>query len=44
MESLSLEEFQNCVDVILRDMVSGPGGDGLLVRSGGLRALFLMIP
>ena len=30
--SLSLEVFKNCVDVALRDMVSGHGGDGLEVR------------
>ena len=27
MESLSLEEFKNCVDVALRDVVSGNGED-----------------
>ena len=29
--SLSLEVFKNHVDVALRDMVSGHGGDGLTV-------------
>ena len=27
---LSLEVFKNCVDVALRDVVSGHGGDGLV--------------
>ena len=31
VESLSLEVFKNSVDVSLRDMVSGRGGDGLVV-------------
>jgi len=31
MESLSLEAFKNCVDVALRDEVSGHTGDGLMV-------------
>jgi len=34
VESLSLEMFMNCVAVALGDMVSGHGGDGLMV---GLR-------
>ena len=29
MESLSLEVFKSHGDVVLRDMVSGHGGDGL---------------
>ena len=28
---------QNCVDVALRDVVCGHGGDGLMVGLGGLR-------
>ena len=31
MESSSLEVFKRWVDVALRDMVSGHGGDGLTV-------------
>lgn len=30
-ESLSLELFKKCVDVALRDMAGGHGGDGLMV-------------
>ena len=37
MKSPSLEVFKNCVDVAVRDMVSGHGGDGLLVGLAGLR-------
>jgi len=33
VESLSLEVFQNCGDVALRDTVSGYGGEELLERS-----------
>ena len=40
MESLSLEAFKNCVDVALRDEVSGHTGDGLMVGLGDLRGLF----
>ena len=39
VESPSLEVFQNCVDMALRDMVSGHGGDGLEVGLGDLRDL-----
>ena len=31
VESPSLKVFQSCVDMALRDMVSGHGGDGLMV-------------
>ena len=31
VESPSLEVFQNCVDVALRDVVTGHDGDGLVV-------------
>ena len=31
VESPPLEVFQNCVDVALRDVVSGHGGGGLVV-------------
>ena len=40
VQSPSLEVFQNCVDVALRDVVSGHGGDGLLVGLEDLRSLF----
>ena len=40
VELLSLEVFQNRVNVALRDMVSGHGGDGLMVGLGDLRGLF----
>ena len=40
MESLSLEVFIERVDVALRDMVSGHGGDGLMVGLGDLSGLF----
>ena len=39
-ESLLLEVFRNCVDVALRDVVSGHGKGGLMVRLDGLRGLF----
>jgi len=38
-ESPSLEAFKNRVFVALRDMVSGHGGDGLMVGSDDLRGL-----
>ena len=38
--SLSLEVFKNHVDVALRDMVSGHGGDGLTFGLDDLRGLF----
>ena len=40
VESLSLDVFMKQVDVALRDIVSGHGGDGLMVRLDGLRGLF----
>ena len=40
MESLSLEVFKGKADVILRDMVSGHGGDGLVGGLDDLRGLF----
>ena len=38
--SPSMEGFQNCGDVALRDVVSGHGGGGLAVGSADLRAIF----
>ena len=40
VESLSLELFKKRLDVALRDMVSGHGGDGLTVGLDDVRALF----
>ena len=40
VESLSLEVFQNRVDVALRDMVSGHSGDGLVVGINDPRGLY----
>ena len=40
VQSLSLEVFQNRVDVALSDVASGPGGDGLVVGPGDHRDLF----
>jgi len=39
VESLSLEVFQNHVDVALRDMVSGHGEDQLMAGLGDSRGL-----
>ena len=39
VDSLSLEVFQGCVHVALRDVVSGHGGDGLAAGLGDLRGL-----
>jgi len=39
-QTLSLEVCKSCVDVVLRDMVSGHGGDGLVVGKDDLRDLF----
>ena len=36
MEALSLEVFMKRADVALRDMVSGHGGDGLMVELDNL--------
>jgi len=38
--SLSLEVFKNCGDVALKDLVSGHGGNGLVVGLDDLRGLF----
>ena len=40
MQSLSMEVFKNCVDVAVRDVVNGHGGDGRTVRLGDLRDPF----
>ena len=40
VQSPSLEAFRNRVDVVLRDVVSGHGGGGLLVGLGDLGGLF----
>lgn len=40
VESASLDVFQNHVDVVLRDMVSGHGGDGSAVGLDDLGDLF----
>jgi len=40
VESPSLEVFNSRVDLALGDMVSGRGGDGLMVGLGDLRGLF----
>ena len=40
MESSSLEVFQNHIDVALRDVVSGHGGDVLMVGLGDLSGCF----
>ena len=40
VESPSLEVFKNCVDVALRDVVSGRGENGLGVGLGDLSGLF----
>lgn len=40
VQSPSLEAFKNCVDVALRDVVSGHGGVGSIVRPGDPCDLF----
>ena len=40
MQSSFLEAFKKCGDVALRDVVSGHGGDGLMVGLDNLRGLF----
>jgi len=40
VESPSLEVLKNRVDVALRDVVVGHGGDGLLVGHGDPKGLF----
>ena len=39
-ESPPLELIKNCGDVTLRDMVSGHGGDGLIIGLNDLSSLF----
>ena len=40
VQSLSLEGFKECEDVALMDVVSGHGGDGLMVGLYDLSCLF----
>ena len=40
VQSPSLEVFQNCVDMTVRDVVSGHGDDGLMVGLGAPGGLF----
>lgn len=40
VQSLSLEMFKEWGDVVLKDMVSGHGGDGLIVELDDLSVLF----
>jgi len=40
LKSLSLEVFQNCEDVALRDIIIGHDGNGLTVGLDDLRGLF----
>jgi len=41
VESLSIEVFKKHIDVALRDMASGHGGDGLVIGLGHLRGHFI---
>ena len=41
VDSHSLEVFKNCVDVALRDVVSGGGGNGWVIGLGDLTGLYL---
>jgi len=40
VESLSLEVFKKLRDVTLRDVITGHGGDGLMVELDGLSVFF----
>jgi len=40
VESLSLEVFRNGGNMVVRDVVSGNGGGGLMVGLGDLSGLF----
>jgi len=40
VDSPSLEVFQDHVDVALRDMVSGHGGDGVMLGLNDLSGIF----
>ena len=40
VQLLPLEMFKSCEDVALRDVVSGHGGDGLVVGLGDFSGLF----
>jgi len=36
VQSLSMEVFNNCVDVAVRDVVNGHDGDGLMIGLGDI--------
>ena len=40
VESPGLEVFKNCVDMAVRDVVSGHGGDGVMVGLNDLSGIF----
>ena len=42
VKSLSLDMFKKCGDVALRDVVSGHGGDGLVVGLGEVFSLTVL--